>query len=761
MRGFWILIALILACALLLPCSAQSLRDAPGTNPATGPAHAPATDPASARAKDPASAPAADPASVPTASAAFWVFFVDKGPEQPGAAAWLGIAESLPATTWARRSAAGRSRTPDAHDLPLWRPYVEALERWALIRHESRWLNAVSAQLDDAAREQVARLPFVREIRPVARVRRASLGPAFDETGRPLGRTTRLHQSGPAFARTGELAYGSLDYGPSVHQLEEIAVVPVHALGFSGNRVRMMMIDTGFRLDHDAFAATDIVDTWDFVFGDPIVQNEEEDHESQHNHGTGCWGTAGGYAPGHLIGPGYGASFVLSKTEDIRSETRAEEDFYVAALEWADQLGVRVTSASLNYVCFDDEFCYEYEDKDGDTAVITRAIDIAAGRGILCVNSQGNYGCYEGSLGTPADADSMVAVGAVDSLGVIAYFSACGPTYDGRTKPEVLARGVDTYWAAADETGTYGYASGTSLSTPLVGGAAALLFEAHPEWSNMDLRQALLETADRAGQPDNQHGWGRIDAEAALGWTPLTYPLPYSLISPPNGTETENRRPTFTWHTSVDPDAPDPLAYSVRIFEAGDPQSEFLVEAGADTSVTLDFPLAPLTTYRWEVQAEDSAGLTRLSRETWEFMTPQASSVEFDPDAGDLTGAAARMEITSTPNPFRDHVRIRLTVSAAAGATMPAGAMPWGPMPSEPTQWDSMQWRIYDPTGRRVAAGSAPGPATAPVSGHTGVYTAEWDGRLRGGSPAPAGVYYLEARVGAASARQTLLRLDP
>jgi len=267
----------------------------------------------------------------------------------------------------------------------------------------------------------------------------------------------------------------------------------------------------------------------------------------------------------------------------------------------------------------------------------------------------------------------------------------------------------------------------------------------------MDLRQALLETADRAGQPDNQHGWGRIDAAAALGWTPLTYPLPHSLISPPNGTETENRRPTFTWHSSVDPDSPDPLAYTVRIFEAGDPQNEFLVEAGADTSVTLDFPLAALTAYRWEVQAEDSAGLTRLSRETWEITTPEASSVELDPDAEDLAPSRTRIEITSAPNPFRDHVRIRLTVRAATGATRPAGAMPWG----------SMQWRIYDPTGRRVAAGSAPGPATAPAPGHAGVYTAEWDGRLPGGSPAPAGVYYLEARVGNASARQTLLRLEP
>lgn len=721
MTGLWLRSALLLALACLVSGVAQaSAAPSPASATAPGPA-----------AKD---------------SRAFWIFFTDKGPDRPAPGAWLEIAESLPAATWARRSAAGKSPTPDAHDLPLYRPYVEAVARWAPVRYESRWLNAVSAELDAPARAQVARLPFVADLRPVAQARTASLGPAFDDTGRPLGRTTRLHHAGPAFTRTGELAYGSLDYGPSVHQLEEIAVPPVHALGFSGNRVRMMMLDTGFRVDHDAFAATDIADTWDFVFGDPVVQNEEGDHENQHNHGTGCWGTAGGYAPGHLIGPGYGASFVLSKTEDIRSETRAEEDFYVAALEWADQLGVRVTSASLSYVCFDDEFCYEYEDKDGDTAVITRAIDIAAGRGILCVNAQGNYGCYEGSLGTPADADSMVAVGAVDSLNVIASFSACGPTYDGRTKPEVLARGVDTYWASADETGTYGYASGTSLSTPLVGGAAALLFEAHPEWSNMELRQALLETADRADQPDHQHGWGRIDAQAALAWAPLTYPLPYSLMAPVDGTETDTRRPTFIWRAATDPDSPDPLTYTLRIYEADDPQNELLVEAGADTSVTLDLPLAALTTYRWEVRAEDSAALTRLSRETWSFTTPEASSVAFDPDAGDPASLRPRAEIHSFPNPFRDRLRFQVTLRAARGSALPA---------------DPMHWRIFDPAGRRVAAGRAPGQTADPAAGYPGVYTAEWDGRLPGGRPAPAGVYYLEARVGAASARQTLLRLEP
>ena len=668
---------------------------------------------------------------------AYWVFFEDKGPHAPTSENWANIARSYPAGTWARRMQAGQAPVPDEHDRPLWRPYVTAVAGHGTPRIESRWVNAMSIILTAAARDAVEALPFVTRTQPVAAARATSLGPAFDDAGRPLERTTRLRANDTPPSRDEGLSYGVLDYGPSLYQLEEIAVPPVHELGFSGNRVRMMMIDTGFRVDHEAFIHSSILDMWDFVFGDPVVQNEDDDHESQHNHGTGCWGTAAGYAPGQLIGPGYGASFVLSKTEDIRSETRAEEDFYVAALEWADQLGVQVTSASLNYVCFDDEFCYEYEDKDGDTAVITAAIDIAAGRGILCVNSQGNYGCYEGSLGTPADADSMVAVGAVDSLNVIAGFSACGPTYDGRTKPEVLARGVDTYWASAHGTNTYGYASGTSLSTPLVGGTAALLLEAHPEWTNMELRQALVETADRAATPDNQYGHGRVNAEAALTWSPLIYPLPYSLVSPAEGVETESRRPTFTWRASMDPDSRDALSYTVRIVESADPQTYFTVEAGPDTTVTLGFPLAPLTMYSWTVTAEDAAGLTRLSREERRFVTPEASAVEADPDAGPSADPNRHVLLTSSPNPFRDQVRVQLSFTNSGNA-VPAATAP-------------MDWSVIDPMGRRVAGGS--------VSGQAGVYVVEWDGRGRTGAPVSAGVYYLEARVGPFTARETILRL--
>lgn len=644
------------------------------------------------------------------ATGAYWIALNDKGPGSYSTGQRLERAQELPMTAWARRMRTQGQALPDELDRPIHEPYVAEIAQHADLRVRSRWINAVSVDAPPQALATIAALPFVRAIWPVATADPASLGPAYDDAGRPLGVVPHpeVREALKETPRT------ELLYGPSQGQLEEIGVPPVHAFGFSGNRVIMMMIDTGFRKDHDAFAETHLLGEWDFIFGDGNVQNEPEDDENQHNHGTGTWGAAGGFAPGHLIGPGYGASFYLSKTEDIRSETRVEEDYYVAALEWADSAGVQVTSASLNYECFDDLFCYEFEDKDGDTAVITVAIDIAASRGILCVNSQGNYGCDIGSLGTPADADSMLAVGAVDSLNEIASFSACGPTYDGRTKPEVVARGREVYWTSADSTNTYGHSSGTSCSTPLVGGTCALLLEAHPEWSNMDLREVLLATADRASVPDNTYGWGRISAVDALAYTPLLYPMPFSLEAPADGSTLTTVVPTFTWRASDDPDSGEPLTYDVRIEEVGAPGSGWVISADSDTTLTLPFQLAPDTQYAWEVIATDIAANERLSRETFGFTTPSSSSAP--------VLQPGHLQLTCWPNPAVDRLQFRVQASHPG----------------------RILWALRDPLGRQIASGVSVDPAVT------------W-----APNPVPtAGVYYLEVRVGTAFARETILLLD-
>jgi subtilisin family serine protease len=281
--------------------------------------------------------------------------------------------------------------------------------------------------------------------------------------------------------------------------------------------VLVAMLDNGYRKNHQAFDSIRVqgrlVDERDFVTGADTV--------SWDAHGTGCWSLAGGFVPGQLIGPAYGADWALYHTEDMSQEMPVEEDNWAAALQRADSLGADVASSSLGYLDFDDpSLSYAYPDMDGNTAISTLAARHAAALGIVVCNAMSNSGPSLGTLGAPADADSIISVGATDSLGVIASYSSRGPSYDGRPKPEVCAQGSQTWWATWFGTATYGRASGTSCATPLVAGACALVLEAHPDWTPLQVREALMMTASRAAAPDsNTYGWGVIDAWAAINYS--------------------------------------------------------------------------------------------------------------------------------------------------------------------------------------------------------------------------------------------------
>jgi subtilisin family serine protease len=432
-----------------------------------------------------------------------WVFFTDRGftsNAQREAALREAEAKLTPAAR-ARRMNVKQGRLVDEYDLPVNAGYVQVvLNKGARFRTVSRYVNALSARLPQGILPEVAGLPFVKEIRPVAKGWRSLPQPEWLQVEPPV----------PPVEDDIDL-----DYGPSYEQLEQINVIAVHDSGFSGNGVLVCLLDTGFFTDHEALVNQPVVAEWDFINNDPETQNEPGDDPDQHNHGTYTFSALGGAHEGDLYGPAYGASFILGKTESIEFEQPIEEDWYVAGLEWADSLGAQVVSTSLGYLDW-----YDFSDLDGNTTVTAIGVDIAVANGIVCVTAAGNE--RETSWAhiiTPADADSVIAVGAVNSSGEIASFSSPGPTYDGRIKPEVCARGVGT-WCATPWSGTSGYAGigGTSLATPLVAGSVALILEAHPDWPPMMVREALMATADNAATPNNDYGWGIIDVYAAINF---------------------------------------------------------------------------------------------------------------------------------------------------------------------------------------------------------------------------------------------------
>ncbi|HEU4930358.1 MAG TPA: S8 family serine peptidase [Candidatus Krumholzibacteria bacterium] len=427
--------------------------------------------------------------------------------------AWVYFADKDEATAWVLtdRAQARRERNGvviDSFDLPVNPAYVSALARTGVrVRHESRWLNAVSVEATAEQIKRIEMIPFVQRIDRVASLREP-LPTAPKEID--LRRGTSSRQETPF----------SMDYGPSLTQNQQIGVPALHDQGLSGAGVLIAMLDTGFNnLAHEALVDVDVMATWDFVNNDPVVADEPGQAGSG-NHGTYTLSALAGYEPGDLIGPAYGATFILAKTENTDWERHVEEDDWIAGAEWADDLGADIISSSLGYSTgfTNGEPSYSWSDMDGNTTIVAIGADIAASRGILVVNSAGNGGFVslpQNTLGSPADGDGVLAVGAVDASGIRASFSSVGPSADGQIKPDVMALGIAVVAASPVSATDYFGVGGTSLACPLVAGGAALLLEARPSASNIEIMNALRQTASLAGTPDREYGYGIVDLLAA------------------------------------------------------------------------------------------------------------------------------------------------------------------------------------------------------------------------------------------------------
>ena len=298
-------------------------------------------------------------------------------------------------------------------------------------------------------------------------------------------------------------------YGYSDNQLHLLHIVDAHENGFTGKGMRIAVFDAGFYTQHPAFSHLNLIKTYDFV------DLEDDVYKAGARHGTATLSLLAAYDDSLFIGAAYDASFLLARTEDIYSESPAEEDNWIAALEWADSIGVDIISSSLNYFEFDDASQnYSLDDLDGETAAITRATNVAASRGILVVNSMGNEGTtnYEAStLWSPADGKHVLSVGAIDFNGVTPSWSSLGPSADGRIKPNVVGPGVGV--SIANEIDGYSLGNGTSYATPLIAGAAALVWEANRQLTPDELIVMLQNESNNAATPNNSVGWGLPNIE--------------------------------------------------------------------------------------------------------------------------------------------------------------------------------------------------------------------------------------------------------
>jgi hypothetical protein len=442
-----------------------------------------------------------------------WVFFTDKGRHEADKS-------NIPRDVVSERSLLRRQKVRaseelvDYTDLPVEQSHIIELAGLGVqIRHCSKWFNGVSVLATRSQIEQVQRLPFVRELELVWRARReAELAQDVHAVPSPAPPTPHGRNSIP-----------NLDYGPSLEQVQSVNIPAVHNIGNYGQEVLVGVFDNGFRLlNHEVFDSlrTRIVATYDFVDHKvSVVPNDTRTNFGAH--GVVTLSTLGGYKPGELIGPAFGARFILARTENDSSETPIEEDNWVAAIEWADSIGVDVTSTSLGYLDYDLPYTsWTWQDMNGNTTLITKAADMAVGKGIIVVNSAGNNGfnSSHNTLNAPADGDSVLTVGATSAGGTRAAFSSVGPTTSvpPRIKPDVMALGVLVHCASPTDPAGYTYQQGTSLACPLAAGVAALILRAKPNATPMQVMNAMRLTASQANSPDNQMGWGILNALDAI-----------------------------------------------------------------------------------------------------------------------------------------------------------------------------------------------------------------------------------------------------
>lgn len=377
----------------------------------------------------------------------------------------------------------------DSTDLPVCRKYMDAIRAAGVrIVTAGKWENFITVSCNDSMLiERIAALPFVRRTEKVWKGRPAAQKTTRDSIG---GKITELDNY----------------YGNSYKQISMNNADKLHEAGFRGQSMTIAVIDAGFH-NADRIPMMDnihIIGTRDFVNPGGNVYGED-------SHGLSVLSCMAMNKPHIMVGSAPEASYWLLRSEDSHSEYPVEEDYWAAAVEFADSVGIDVINTSLGYYNFHDKSMnYRYRDLDGRFSPMSRQAGHLADKGIILVCSAGNAGGESWKKITPpGDAFNVLTVGAVSKRGTLASFSSVGNTTDNRIKPDVVAVGLFT--DVIDTNGTPSIANGTSFAAPIICGMVACLWQARPELTAKEIIELVRHSGDRADFPDNIYGYGLPD----------------------------------------------------------------------------------------------------------------------------------------------------------------------------------------------------------------------------------------------------------
>jgi hypothetical protein len=425
-----------------------------------------------------------------------WVYFNDK----PNAQSYL----DNPLTMLTQRALDRRTIQGIAlniNDTPIEQSYIDQITTATgiTVKAKSKWLNCLHVRGSQTDIDALTSLPFVNRVFYASTSLNAKN--AVPKPIKPVNKQFNVQTN--------------FNYGTSANQIEMLNGHLLHQANYTGTGKIIAVLDSGF-LGVDTAQPFQRLFTNNLILGGYNYVSQSSDLYVLHNHGTMTLSCMGGFTDNLLVGTALDAHYYLFITEDVSEENPVEESYWVQAAEEADRLGVDVISTSLGYFEYDNpNYSHTYSEMTGNIAFASQGANIAFSKGMILVASAGNSANSSNPhIGVPAEATNVLAVGAVKFDETYASFSSIGPSFDGRVKPDVMAKGQST--TVSNIQGNITTSSGTSFSCPVMAGMIASFWQAVPNLTNQQVVNFVKQSSDRYSTPNDLFGYGIPDFQLAL-----------------------------------------------------------------------------------------------------------------------------------------------------------------------------------------------------------------------------------------------------
>ena len=392
-------------------------------------------------------------------------------------------------------------------DLPVSAYYTDSLTRMGFeVLNTSRWFNSATVRCQPEDIGKLANIGFIKWMpvieketdRDTLNINEVDLGSFFSFLFSEKEKVETKYTASAAY------------YGQASAQTGMMNGQALHDHGFRGKGMLIAVIDGGFYKVNE-LSGFDVMRKTGRLREIKNFMPDTVDILGTNNHGANVLSIIAANLPGRMMGSAPDADYILLRSEEIGSEYLVEEDNWIAAVEYADSIGVDLITSSLGYSTFDDTSQnYTHEQLDGRSSRASQAATMAATRGMIVCVSAGNDGDSRWKrISIPADADSIITVGAVDRNGKYVSFSSVGYTADHRIKPDLMAMGEGT--AYQNSMGNINTGNGTSYATPLLAGFIACLWQAFPDKGNMEIIDIVKRSSNHFLKPDSLYGYGIPD----------------------------------------------------------------------------------------------------------------------------------------------------------------------------------------------------------------------------------------------------------